>query len=113
MGWMMIESRTYLARPGNVFPTFIPMGILITVILVSGLAIGGRGDVGREQGVDWYLAQGLALHKQGDLDKALKMYDKALELDPTNARAYVNRSDIYLQDRSTYELAIAEASKAL
>ncbi len=109
----MIESRTYLARPGNVFATLIQMGILLTVILGSGLALGGCGDAGREQGVDWYLAQGLALHKQGDLDKALRMYDKALDLDPTNARAYVNRSDIYLQDRSTYDQAIAEASKAI
>jgi tetratricopeptide (TPR) repeat protein len=61
---------------------------------------------------DGFLARGSWYSRRGDHTSALADYDRAIELEPTNAMAYSNRASVYsqLQDMekalANYELAI-------
>ncbi len=60
-----------------------------------------------------YVAEGLSSYQRGELDRALRMYDKALELDPDNPQALADRSVIHLQKPETYDDAIVDATRAI
>jgi tetratricopeptide (TPR) repeat protein len=72
------------------------------IFLAANVAIG-------ETATD-FVTSGLSNYKKGDIDGAIRDYDKAIELDPNNATAYYYRgmADIHLSDRiKDYDKAIA------
>ena len=62
---------------------------------------------------DEYVAEGLSAYERGELDRALRMYDKAMELDPDNAQTLAYRAVIHLQKPETYDDAIVDATRAI
>ncbi|MCE2457233.1 MAG: tetratricopeptide repeat protein [Dehalococcoidia bacterium] len=62
---------------------------------------------------DEYVAEGLSAYERGELDRALHMYDRALQLDPDNAWTLAGRSVIHLQKPETYDDAIVDATRAI
>ena len=60
-----------------------------------------------------YVAEGLDAYQRGEPDRALRMYDRALELDPDNAGALADRSAVHLQKPETYDDAITDATRAI
>ncbi len=60
-----------------------------------------------------YVAEGLSAYQRGELDRALRMYDRALQLDPDNAWTLADRSVIHLQKPETYDDAIVDATRAI
>ena len=60
-----------------------------------------------------YVSEGLSAYQRGELDRALHMYDKALELDPDNPQTLADRSVIHLQNPETYDDAIVDATMAI
>ena len=60
-----------------------------------------------------YVAEGLSAYQRGELDRALRMYDRALELDPDNSQTLADRSIIHLQKPETYDDAIVDATRAI
>jgi tetratricopeptide (TPR) repeat protein len=60
----------------------------------------------------FYNNRGLAYKKQGELDKAIADYNKAIELDPQLAVAYYNRGKDY-EDQGELDKAIADFTKAI
>ena len=60
-----------------------------------------------------YAAEGLSAYQRGELDRARRMYDEALELEPDNARTLADRAVIHLQSAETYSDAIADATRAI
>lgn len=56
--------------------------------------------------------QGVLFNKQGEYNKAIAAFNKALELDPNLALAYNNRAWAYIELRQ-YEQAIGDCDKAL
>lgn len=59
-----------------------------------------------------YLLQGIAFKEQGDNDKAIAEYNKALEINPTFAEAYARRGSRYAVQGKVSE-ALADYQKAL
>lgn len=59
-----------------------------------------------------YRHRGLSHAENGDYDKALADYDRALQLDPKDAVALTNRGNIYRDDEE-YERALADYDAAL
>jgi tetratricopeptide (TPR) repeat protein len=56
--------------------------------------------------------QGLAHYKQGEFEKAIADYTKAIELDPAYAVAYNNRGIVY-HDQGELDKAIADVTKLI
>ncbi len=52
------------------------------------------------------------LHKKGELDAALREYERAIALDPSSVYGYDYRADIFLY-RGEYERAIEEYNRAI
>lgn len=50
--------------------------------------------------------------EQNELDKALKEFQSAIDIDPTDSRAFCGRGEIYL-DKKNYKQAKADLSKAI
>ncbi len=59
-----------------------------------------------------HFQQGAALHKEGELDKALAEYDKAVELYPRYPEVYYNRGLAYRQ-KDELARAVADYSRAI
>ena len=55
---------------------------------------------------------GLRQYEEGDLDKALADYNKAIELNPTFADAYLNRGNVYY-DQSELDKALTDYNKSI
>ena len=92
----------------------LPVLLFLTLVTAVLLMTVGCSPSDEEFGSsEEYVAQGRTSYQRGDLDKALRMYDKALELDQNSARTFLDRSVIYLQKPETYDDAIADASRAI
>ena len=61
---------------------------------------------------DAYYNRGLAYFYEGDYDRAIADFDKAIELKPDDAVAYNNRGNAYA-DKGKYDRAIADFDKAI
>jgi tetratricopeptide (TPR) repeat protein len=59
-----------------------------------------------------YLNRGMAYKQQGNYDRALAAFNKALQLDPRLAAGYIKRGNLYL-DRNDLDRAIADYSAAI
>ena len=59
-----------------------------------------------------YVNRGMAFKQQGNTDRALAAFTKALQLDPNHLPAYFKRGNTYL-DRADYDRAIADYTQAL
>jgi len=59
-----------------------------------------------------YMSRGLAYKANGDLDRALADYTKAIELDPKDAYAYYNRG-LHYRAKGDLDHAIADYRKAI
>jgi hypothetical protein len=68
-----------------------------------------RGAAGRAA---TRLAEGLALAWQGDLDRAVTAFDRAIEADPDLAAAYLNRGLAY-QEKGDLRRALADLNRAV
>ena len=65
-----------------------------------------------DQDADSYYDSGIAHHENGDYDRAIADFSKAIELDPNRAEFYHARGGTYLQ-KDDYDRAIADFSKAI
>ena len=84
---------------------------LVSVTVLAAVACTQRQEAFETAGE--YVAEGLSAYKRGELDRALRMYDSALELDPDNSQTLADRSVIHLQKPETYDDAIVDATKAI
>ena len=72
------------------------------------------GLAGCQSPSDYYIAQGVKYYcVQGNNDKALASFNKAIKLDPKNDRAYYERAEFYKIELDEYELAIVDYSAAI
>ena len=55
---------------------------------------------------------GLAYRDEGDYDRAIESFTKAIELNPNYAEAYNNRGNAY-RDNGNFDRAIADYTKAI
>jgi len=69
-------------------------------------------DVQPEHAADIYCGRGIAFASQGESDKALLDYNKAIDLMPDYYKAYINRAIIFAQ-KGKYEAAISDFKKAV
>lgn len=86
------------------------LGLLAAALLVA------IGCTQRQETFDTpeeYVAEGLSAYQRGELDRALRMYDSALELDPDNSQTLADRSVIHLQKPESYDDAIVDATRAI
>jgi len=63
--------------------------------------IKSSGKASTRMNADAYIDRGLSYSKKGLYDKAMSDYNRAIELDPKNARAYLYRATVY-QRQSMY-----------
>jgi tetratricopeptide (TPR) repeat protein len=66
----------------------------------------------KEKQAEEHFRQGFTYQDQGDLDKALAEYEKAVQLNPGYTKAYTNAGAIYLQ-REDYDRAIEQFQKVI
>ena len=66
----------------------------------------------QEKQAEEHFRQGFTYQNQGNLDKALEEYDKAVQLNPGLTKAYTNAGAIYLQ-REDYDRAIEQFQKVI
>lgn len=70
-----------------------------------------KGNVDKDQ-VDKYIGYGAYQMERGDLDNALELFDKAIELDETATLAYANKGKLYYEKNES-EKALFFINKAL
>jgi len=64
------------------------------------------GEEGREQSVTDHIGKGRAFYRQGNYEKAVEMYEKAVILDPGNAEGYLQLGIIYDDNIKDEEKAV-------
>ena len=89
-------------RWGDVFKSF----------LVLFLIFGFLGCSSKEKQAEKHFKKGFVHHDQGNLDKALEEYGKALQLNPNYAKVYTNIGTIYLEKKD-YDKAIQQFKKVI
>jgi len=80
--------------------------LVLTILIASGCA------TNFDKSSKTFNALGYEYHKEGQYDKAIVEYNRALELNPQNFEAYVNRGNSYAT-KGQYNLAIADYNKAI
>ena len=70
-----------------------------------------RRDTSKSQ-LHTLLQQGAQLHQDGDLDKAVQTYKKAVQQDPKSGEAYASLSKV-LNDQGKHDLADKARAKAV
>jgi tetratricopeptide (TPR) repeat protein len=81
--------------------------VLVLMILINFGCATNPGDRSKN-----YMAMGYEYYKKGQYDKAIVWYNRALEFNPQNLEAYVNRGNSYAT-KGQYNLAIADYNKAI
>lgn len=100
-----------LARRVPNFPTLLKrLGQLAAEATESGTSLGER-KVDPEM-VANYLNRGMAFKQQGNIDRALAAFSKAIQLDPKLIAAYFKRGNTYL-DHGEVDRAIADYATAI
>ena len=69
--------------------------------------VAGRADS------DVYMQRGFAYNEKLDYERAIPDHDKAIELNPRNSSAYMNRGNAVSNHLKNYERAIADYSRAI
>lgn len=75
--------------------------------LVFFLIFGILGCASKEKQAEKHFKQGFSYQDQGDLDKAIGEYKKAIELNPNYLQVHMNLGAVYIQ-RKKYDQAIEE-----
>jgi Flp pilus assembly protein TadD len=70
------------------------------------------GCASKEKRAEGHFKKGFDYQNQGDLDKALEEYNKALELNPNYIQVYTNLGTVYL-GKGNYDRAIQNFKKSL
>ena len=81
----------------------------ISAALFAGLVIGCSGNGGeskRPNSVTDHIGKGRTFYRQGNYEKAVEMYEKAVILDPSNADAYLQLGIIYDDNIKDEERAV-------
>lgn len=104
----MIEAEAKTSKSG------VPMrrGYLIAGIWIVFLISVLGGCASKEKRAEEHFNKGFSYQNQGDLDKALEEYNKALELNPNYAQAYTNLGSIYV-GKQDFDKAIQNFKKVL
>jgi len=66
----------------------------------------------KEKQAQKHFSKGFGYQDQGELDKAIEEYKKAIELNPNYTRAYTNLGTVYLEKKD-YDRAIQQFKKVL
>lgn len=82
---------------GGVFKSF----------LVFFLIFGFLSCANKEKQAEKHFKQGFGYQNQGNLDKAIEEYKKAIELNPNHLKAHMNLGAVYMQQKK-YDQAIEE-----
>ncbi len=75
-------------------------------------ALIASGKYGPDDTATSYYNRGVAYQDKGDLDAAIKDYDKAIAIDPSDAQYFYNRGTAYL-DKRDHNWAIRDFDKAI
>lgn len=89
-------------RWGRLFGSFAVL--LLALVLVS--------CVSKEKQAEKHFKRGFEYQDQGDLDRALAEYQKALELNPNYVQVYTNLGTVYL-GKKDFDLAIQNFKKVI
>lgn len=60
----------------------------------------------------YYRALGVIYHRQGDAERAIRLFSNALTVEPDSAAAYVNRAEVYIARGQNPE-ALADLDRAI
>ena len=101
-------------RTNRLRASLLPLALLVGVVAV---ALPTSTACSQRQGTfgsaDEYRREGLDSYQRGELDRALQMYSRALELQPNSPQTLADRSMVHLQRPETYDDAIVDASRAI
>ena len=89
-------------RWGDVFKSF----------LVLFLIFGFLSCTSKEKQAEKHFKEGFAYQDQGNLDRALEEYGKAIQLNPDYIEAYMNLGTVYLEMKD-YDQAIQQFEKVV
>jgi tetratricopeptide (TPR) repeat protein len=87
-------------------------GYLVAGLSVVLLIFVMGGCASKEKQAEGHFKKGFDYQNQGDLDKALEEYNKALELNPNYVQVYTNLGTVYL-GKEDYDRAIQHFKKSL
>ena len=109
----MRSESVVVTRRGHISCHFLRalLVALVPVTVLAAVACTQRQETFETS--EEYISEGLSAYQRGELDRALRMYDRALELDPDNPRTLADRSVIHLQKPETYDDAIVDATRAI
>ena len=99
-----IDCRAHLCKLALIF-------VLLSATVVTATVCAQPQDTFETP--EEYVAEGLRSYERGELDRALRMYGRALELDPDNPQTLADRSVVHLQTAETYDDAIVDAGRAI
>jgi len=86
--------------------------ILISVFLSSGCATTPANSTSHDE-ASKFTKEGNQYLLQGEFEQAIAAYQKAIELNPNDTEAYLNRGQAYAIGSGQYDLAIADYNKVI
>ncbi len=89
-------------RWGDVFKSFLFLFLIFGFLSCSS----------KEKRAEEHFKKGFEYQNQGDLDKALEEYQKALQLNPNYVKVYTNVGTIYLEKKD-YDQAIQQFKRVI
>ena len=84
--------------------------VIVSILLITNILTGCGSKA--EDTAERHTAQGSTLLEQHRFDEAIKELNRAIQLDPNYAKAYVTRAHTY-SGKKQYNLAIADGNKAI
>ncbi|NIZ47502.1 tetratricopeptide repeat protein [Entomospira nematocerorum] len=96
-----VDSETTTEGEGCTFETNLEVE---TFLELNGDTYSAEMDAKERKASDWFLL-GARSYLHNEYDLAITYFDKVLELEPKNDRAYANRGDVYA-DKGFYEEAL-------
>ena len=87
-------------------------GEVLKSSLLLFLIFGFLGCASKEKQAEKHFKKGFAYQNQGDLDKALQEYQKALQLNPNYTQVYTNVGTVHLKKKD-YHKAIQQFKKVI
>lgn len=82
---------------GDIFKSFLIFFLIFGFLTCSS----------KEKQAEKHFKQGFGYQDQGNLDKAIDEYKKAIELNPNHLKAYMNLGAVYMEQKK-YDQAIEE-----